>query len=159
VGAPAHDGERRQRRSYRMGAGIAAVLILLTAAAVWMYQRPSTRKTASMRPAATAQSKAPRVAAVTYEVSGKGRVDIQYLDPARTETTTLKDQSLPWRVTLAPHAVSFVQITARRKESTDGHFHDDAHPVRALVDGTEVCSGTDAGGYMQSACMELVPPQ
>jgi hypothetical protein len=80
-------------------------------------------------------------------------VIIQYLDPARTETTTLTDQPLPWRVELPPHTVSFVQITARRKSNDD-----EAHPVRALVDGVEVCSGTDAGGYMQATCSELVPP-
>jgi hypothetical protein len=97
-------------------------------------------------------SKAARVAAVTYEVSGKGRMTIQYLDPARTETITLTDQLLPWRVEFPPHPVSFVQITARRTTGSE------THPVRALVDGVEVCSGTDEGGYMQSTCSEFVRP-
>ncbi|MEU8230492.1 hypothetical protein AB0C12_12935 [Actinoplanes sp. NPDC048967] len=80
-------------------------------------------------------------------------MDIWYTDPARTETTTLLNQPLPWRVDLAPHAVSFVQITARRtKNGSEGQ------PVRALVDGVEVCSGTNVGGYMKSTCSELVPP-
>jgi hypothetical protein len=158
VEARTRDPEFRRRRRYRMVVGAAAVLMLVTAAVVWVWRRHSAPEVGSLRPFATEPSKAPRVAAVTYEVSGKGRVTIQYADPARTTTTTLTDQQLPWRVKLAPHAVSFVQITARRQLSRNGEFDADAHPVRALVDGVEVCSGTDEGGYLQSTCLELVPP-
>ena len=158
MGATAHDREGRQRRNYRVIVGTAIVLIVITAAVLWMDRRHATPEAGSPQPSATTQSKAPRVARVTYEVSGKGRVDIQYTDPARAESTTLTDQLLPWRVDLEPRAVSFVQITARRRTSDKGHFDDEAHPVKALVDGVEVCSGTDAGGYLQSTCSELVPP-
>jgi hypothetical protein len=159
VGTSAHGREGRQRRGYGVIAGTAVVLTVVAAAVVWMDRRSATPQARSPQPSATTQSQAPRVARVTYEVSGKGRVDIQYTDPARVESTTLTDQRLPWRVDLGPHAVSFVQITARRRVSNSGHFDgDDEHPVRALVDGVEVCNGTDAGGYLQSTCSELVPP-
>ncbi|GIM66448.1 hypothetical protein Aau02nite_23010 [Amorphoplanes auranticolor] len=136
--------------------GTAVVLAAITTAVVWVYGRPATPEAEAPRPSAspsTTPSRALRVAAVTYEVSGEGRVDIWYTDPARTETTTLLNQQLPWRVELAPHAVSFVQITARRTK-----YSHDGQPVRALVDGVEVCNGTNVGGYMKSTCSELVPP-
>jgi hypothetical protein len=135
-----------------MIAGAVAVLMLVVAAVSWVYPRHATPAGVSSRPSATTPSKAPRVAAVTYEVSGKGRADIQYNDPARTETTSLTDRQLPWRVDLPSHPVSFVRITARRRGS-----HLDANTVRVLVDGVEVCSNND-GGYPQATCSELVPP-
>jgi hypothetical protein len=155
VGATAQDRPSRQRRRSTL-VGTAVVLVVITAAVVWVYGRQATPEAGAPWPsasAATTLSRAPRVAAVTYEVSGEGRVDIWYTDPARTETTTLLKQQLPWRVELAPHAVSFVQITARRTK-----YGSDEHLVKAFVDGAEVCSGTNVGGYMKSTCSELVPP-
>ncbi|WP_246595608.1 MmpS family transport accessory protein [Actinoplanes auranticolor] len=156
VGATAQNRLWRRRRRSTLVVGIAVVLVVATAAVVWVYGRQAIPEAGAPQPSAsvaTTPSRAPRVAAVTYEVSGEGRVDIWYTDPARTETTTLLNQQLPWRVELAPHAVSFVQITARR---TKNGF--EGQPVRALVDGVEVCNGTNVGGYMKSTCSELVPP-
>lgn len=109
---------------------------------------------AAPRPApAVTPSKAPRVAAVTYEVSGEGPVSIHFFDPTSGKSVSLWDQKLPWRVEFASHAVTFVQITARREDTPLTA----THVVKALLDGVEVCSGTDHGGYMQSTCSELVP--
>lgn len=138
-----------------LAVGTGVVLVMVTAAAVWVFGRRATPAAGEPRPSLSVAtpSKAPRVAKVTYEVSGEGRMDIQYTDPAKAETVSLLNQPVPWRVDLAPHAVSFVQITARRTRNSS-----DEHRVRALINGAEVCSGTDVGGYMKSTCSELVPP-
>ena len=141
---------------YRRGAvGAVVVVVLLAVGVVWLRRQEAVPAVGSPQPSPSATPSAvARVASVTYEVGGSGRATIQYLETARFETITLANQPLPWRVESAPYATSFVQITARRIGEYTG-----ADPVRALVDGVEVCSGTDNGGYMQSTCSELVPPR
>jgi hypothetical protein len=115
---------------------------------------PSVTSTPNPPPAPTpapSASRPPRVAVVTYEVSGTGRVDINYADPSRAASVILLDQPLPWRVDLPRQPVGFVSITASREDGPP-------HSVRVLIDGVEFCGSTSRDGFDVAACMELVPP-
>lgn len=106
------------------------------------------------RPAPTVTvSRPPRVAVVTYEVTGTGRLDITYADPATMKSVILEDQDLPWRIDLPRQPVTFVSILASRETYEEPSQH-----VRVLLDGVELCADTKEGwGYKDAGCMELVP--
>jgi hypothetical protein len=134
---------------------ITAAAVALLAVATTMYfqwirnaDEPSARPT----PSATV-SRSPRVAVVTYEVTGSGRVDINYADPGKTSSVILENQLLPWRVVLPRQPVKFVSITASRET-----YDAEPHHARILIDGVELCGGTNHAGYRDAGCMELVPP-
>jgi hypothetical protein len=148
-----HDRGPRHRagRAALITAG-AATLLAVATATYFLWVRHAGEPSARPTPSATA-SRSPRVAVVTYDVTGTGRVDINYADPGKTSSVILENQVLPWRVVLPRQPVRFVSITSSREPNDPKPHH-----ARILIDGVELCGGTNHPGYTDAGCMELVPP-
>jgi hypothetical protein len=132
-------------------AAAAAILLAVATAMYFLWIRDTDEPSARSTPSATV-SRSPRVAVVTYEVTGTGRVNINYADPGKKSTVIVENQVLPWRVVLPRQPVTFVEITASRET-----YDAEPHHARILIDGVELCGGTNHYGYRDAGCMELVP--
>jgi hypothetical protein len=132
-----------------VGALVAGLLGMILIAGVTAYLAWPDRQSAG----SPAPSPAPRVGAVTYEITGRGTARIVYLDPAQRESVVLPDQQLPWRIELPRQPLRFVQVTASRDETDSG-----PRTGRILLDGVEVCQQSDQAAYTNVGCSALVPP-